>query len=162
MDSNDPIQENSEYRYGEILKKDKAYYVIMTPSCDFQMRSNGTRNVEVVVLFEAFLLKENGDYVNYYTKRTGKSKLLNLMHNKLPRYHYLPGTSFISDLVIDFQKKKLISYDDLQKQFERIAILDSPFAESLLSRHIAYYSRIGTPDLDIDYIINDLCGDIVK
>ncbi len=56
---------------------------------------------------------------------------------------------------MDFQNKLLIKYSDL-KSYKRIATLDSPFAESMLIRHISYYNRIGTPDLDANYILEHL------
>jgi hypothetical protein len=45
------------------------------------------------------------------------------------------------------QRKKL-------DEMDRIASIDSPFAEALLAEFTRYFGRVGTPDLDLDYIIN--------
>jgi hypothetical protein len=34
--------------------------------------------------------------------------------------------------------------------YERVASLDSPFAESLQAKMTRYLGRIGTPDIDVD------------
>lgn len=39
---------------------------------------------------------------------------------------------------------------------ERLASLDSPFAEALLARFARYFGRLGTPDLDLEVILNKL------
>ncbi len=48
-----------------------------------------------------------------------------------------------------------VSAEDLNN-FERIASLDNPFAEACLAKFARYYSRLGTPDLDIDMVYNRL------
>jgi hypothetical protein len=35
----------------------------------------------------------------------------------------------------------------------RICSLDNPFAEALSAQFIRYYSRLGTPDLDVNKVI---------
>jgi hypothetical protein len=35
----------------------------------------------------------------------------------------------------------------------RICSLDNPFAEALTAQFTRYYSRLGTPDLDVDKVI---------
>lgn len=146
-----------EYSYGEIVKKDDEYFVILTPTCDFQLR-DGKRNVEYVILNKAIeLSKHTSAYENYKSSKSASSQkeLTRLINNNSSRYHFLPKTLFIPNLLMDFQNKMLISYDDL-KGYSRLATLDSPFAESMLIRHISYYNRIGTPDIDIDYILDNL------
>ncbi|MBR9682177.1 MAG: hypothetical protein GOV02_00715 [Candidatus Aenigmarchaeota archaeon] len=41
-------------------------------------------------------------------------------------------------------------------QYNNVAKVDSPFVESVLSNFIRYYNRIGFPDIDSDYIIDNL------
>ena len=36
---------------------------------------------------------------------------------------------------------------------ERLASLDSPFAEALLARFARYFGRLGTPDLDLEVLV---------
>ena len=72
------------------------------------------------------------------------------------RYFFLPGTPFIDDRVIDFQDKLMVSYESLKTDFVRLAKLDNPYAQSMLSSFIRYYNRIGFPDIDVDYIVKRL------
>lgn len=159
-----PTNEALEYSSGEILEKDNEYFVIITPTCDFQERKGkgtGKRNAEHIVLNRTRKLVDFEEYQKYVDpklekdKEKLKSKLLPYINNDKPRFHFLPGTSFIPNIVMDFQDKILIDYNELSK-YNRLATLDSPFAESMLIRHISYYNRIGTPDLDINYIFNHL------
>ncbi len=39
---------------------------------------------------------------------------------------------------------------------ERLASLDSPFAEALLARFTRYFGRLGTPDLDVAVLLQRL------
>ena len=39
---------------------------------------------------------------------------------------------------------------------ERLASLDSPFAEALLARFTRYFGRLGTPDLDMTVLLQRL------
>ena len=39
---------------------------------------------------------------------------------------------------------------------ERLASLDSPFAEGLLARFTRYFGRLGTPDLDVTVLLQRL------
>lgn len=151
-----PTKEDLEYSFGEILEKDNQYYIIITPTCDFQERK-GKRNVEHIVLNKTIKLTDIDCYNNYVANqsKTSKESLEKYINNNNPRYHFLPKTSFIPNLVMDFQDKILIKYEDLKK-YKRLTTLDSPFTESMLIRHISYYNRIGTPDLDAEYILNHL------
>ena len=79
-----------------------------------------------------------------------------LNSGKSDRFFFLPGTPFMSNRVIDFQDKTTADYSSLKTDFERIAKLDSPFAQSMTSSFIRYYNRIGFPDIDTDYVINHL------
>ena len=49
----------------------------------------------------------------------------------------------------------MVKYDDL-KTYTRVAKLDSPYAESMVSSFIRYYNRIGYPDIDSELILKAL------
>jgi hypothetical protein len=65
------------------------------------------------------------------------------------RFMFLPGTNTFPDLVIDRQQLSTVA-ENQRDDFDRIASLDSPFAEKLGSLFARHYGRIGTPDLDIE------------
>lgn len=101
-------------------------------------------------------LKEKRDKLelNISNLKASFSQFLN--SGKSDRFFFLPGTPFMSNRVIDFQDKITVDYSSLKTDFERIAKLDSPFAQSMTSSFIRYYNRIGFPDIDTDYVINHL------
>lgn len=67
------------------------------------------------------------------------------------RYFFLPKTPFLPALLLDFQHKITVSYEELEKYTDVIATLDDPFSQSLQAGFSRYYNRIGFPDLDIEY-----------
>jgi DNA-binding NarL/FixJ family response regulator len=154
-----PIKEKDEYQAGEILFKDKTFYVILTPSCDFieDKENKRERKVGFVLLTRATSLKDTEYYKKFKKNpKDNKDGLLRLIESrKGDRFFFLPSTPFIENLVLDFQNKIIINYDEL-KSFSRIAKLDDPYAQSVLSSFIRYYNRIGFPDLDSEYIINNI------
>lgn len=75
---------------------------------------------------------------------------------KSDRYFFLPGTPFIKNSVIDFQNTDMVDYLTLNKDFKRIAKLDSPYVQAMMASFIRYYNRIGFPDIDSNYVISNL------
>lgn len=152
-----------EYECGEILQKDQEVFVILTPSCDFISGKNRSRKVSDVLLAKTKLLSETKEYEKYQSKKDGKDEkgnekgnLISLIESrKGDRYFFLPQTPFIENRIIDFQSKEMVKYDDL-KTYTRVAKLDSPYAESMVSSFIRYYNRIGYPDIDSELILKAL------
>lgn len=160
-----PTNSSNEYENGEIIrnKKNDNIYVILTPSCDFIERfKKGVsvgRSVDSVLLIKTNLLTDYEEFKDYQQNQNkeNKQKLGKLINSgKSDRHFFLPKAPFIENRVIDFQSNETISYDVLKKDFERIAKLDSPFAQSMTSSFIRYYNRIGFPDIDTEYVINHL------
>lgn len=75
---------------------------------------------------------------------------------KSDRYFFLPRTPFIDNRIVDFQRQEIVSFTSLQNDFERVAKLDNPFVQSMISSFIRYYDRIGFPDIDAEYVMNHL------
>ena len=69
------------------------------------------------------------------------------------RYHYVPAAWTVPDLIVDNQRVVSVPYDDLATHYEKVASLDSPFAEELVHRFARFIGRLGTPDLDLDAIV---------
>ena len=154
-----------EFENGEIVKKKgtEEIYVIVTPSCDFIERfKRGVsvgRNVEKILLIKATPLTNTPEYKKYKDNKNIEnknvlSKLIN--SSKSDRYYFLPGTPFITNMVLDFQQSITIEYSILNVEFERLTKLDNPFAQSMVASYIRYYNRVGFPDIDTEYIINNL------
>jgi CheY-like chemotaxis protein len=148
---------SEEYELGEILLKGGIYFTVLTPSCDFITEGKRPRKVGQILLAIATPLKETEPFKKYVgNNEKYKQTLADLIESrKGDRYFFLPGTPFIEHLVLDFQNKTMISYDDL-KDYERITKLDTPFAQSMSSSFVRYYNRIGFPDIDSEYVIKSL------
>lgn len=148
-----------EYNAAEILNIEGQYYVILTPSCDFIEADTRKRKAEKVLLAAAKSL-ENIDQFKKYLNGQGKTNTNDLLRviesRQSDRFFFLPETPFLShSLVIDFQDKDIVSYEELSK-FKRVARLDSPFAESMLSSFIRYYNRVGSPDIDSAFMLENI------
>lgn len=149
---------NGEYESCEILKNESEYFVLLTPSCDFIERGNKGRKAQKVLLAQAMPIELFGQFEAHKAKNNNesKNKLRDLLtNNHSDRYFFLPQTPFINNLVVDFQLQTTINYEEL-KNYNRIAKLDDPFGQSMISSFIRYYNRIGSPDIDVDYILERL------
>ena len=155
-----PTDTTTEYQTGEIIKNKETneIFVILTPSCDFIKRGTSERKVDHILLLKTILLTETKEYKRYNKDKDKYTESLKQFINssKGDRYFFLPQTPFIENRVIDFQNKEIVSYEQLCANFERIAKLDNPYAQSMAATHARYYNRIGCPDIDSEYIINGL------
>ena len=154
-----------EFENGEIVKRKgtEDVYVIVTPSCDFIERfKRGVsvgRNAEKILLINAIPLTNTFEYKNYKdNKNTENKNALNKLINssKSDRYYFLPGTPFITNMVLDFQQSITIEYSTLKNSYDRVAKLDNPFAQSVIASYIRYFNRIGFPDIDSEFVISQL------
>ena len=130
-------------------------FVILTPSCDFIKRGTSERKVDHILLLKTILLTETKEYKRYNKDKEKYTESLKQFINssKGDRHFFLPQTPFIENRVIDFQNKEIVSYEQLCANFERIAKLDNPYAQSMSATYTRYYNRIGFPDIDCDYIL---------
>lgn len=150
-------------RFGDIFKKNIDdginYFVALTPSCDHVQEK-----ADFVFLAKCKHLsstnagksaKESldaGEALSNNTKEQLK-KYIRDNSGQIDRYKYLPGTSFLPDLIIDLQDTMTVAPSALMPDadgYERVASLDSPFAESLQAKMARYFGRIGTPDIDVE------------
>lgn len=145
---------------GDLFKKESGeYIVVLTPSCDMVERDGKTK-AELVLVAHCTLLKDQREYGEWQNDaRKGKALEALLSNNRqvgqADRFHFLPGIFDIPDLLVDFQKLEAMPSNELNNH-NRIASLDSPFAESLATRFVRFYGRVGTPDLDLNIIIKNL------
>lgn len=146
-----------EYETGDVLKKEEAFFVLLTPSCDFVPRK-GKINANNTALAKATLLTDTDEYKSFKRNRNreNKNNLLNLIEDrKSDRYFFLPEIFVIPNSILDFQNIVVTSTDSLS-QYKKIAKLDDPYAQSMLANFIRYYNRVGHEDIDSDYIIQNL------
>jgi CheY-like chemotaxis protein len=137
------------------------YWALLTPSCDLVA---GREKAEWVLFARCVLLSEQAEYQKWHEGLPQlpdpiQEKLEALLRNNRQakgiqpdRFHFLPGALALPDLVVDFQQLTILPRSEIGN-LKRLASLDSPFAEALLSRFIRYFGRLGTPDLDVDLTV---------
>lgn len=158
-----PTDETTEYECGEILQKDDDVFVILTPSCDFIERfdkkgKNIGRKTEKVLLTKTIGITSTDEHIKYLNNKNkdNQKNLISLIEcRRGDRFFFLPKTPFIDNRIIDFQHQEIVDFNDL-KNYTRLAKLDSPYAEAMISSFIRYFDRIGFPDIDSDLIIAEI------
>ncbi len=159
----------SGLRTGDILKgpgQDESYWLILTPWCDLTQQGTKAVNAEFVTLVKLIPLTQFNEYTDWIEPPPSQGKetrfsLLVGTPTKKPekrqegRYHFLPGAVDLPALVIDFQQISSQPIGNLTN-YLRLATLDSPYNESVVSWYLRFVSRIGTPDLDTDKVIANL------
>lgn len=154
---------SNHFLFGDIFKKENSerpdFFVAITPSCDHAQGKS-----DFVLLAKCKYLVDTGPGANAKQSIATNAPISGTIADKLEkyirdnstpvdRYKYLPGTSFLPDLLIDLQDITTVAPASLNpeaEEYERIASLDSPFAESLQAKLVRYLGRIGTPDIDPD------------
>lgn len=68
------------------------------------------------------------------------------------RYCFLPGFLDIPDLYCDLLQLESIAYNELVNGFDRIAVLDGPYAEALQACIARLYGTVGVPVLNPDSV----------
>ena len=160
---------NSIYKMGDLLAKpgsveegvdEMKLYVVLTPSCDLVLRSEEMK-AEKVVLARCLPLDSFVEYREWKTTPNNKKKdSLRKLFDSRPkgqedRYFYFPAAWNMPNRIADLQNLESIPCAELDT-YEKIASLDSPFAEALSYRFNRYMGRVGMPDLDIDGILERL------
>lgn len=159
-------------RTGDIytrLDKQNCYWVVLSPTCDLV-----NKKISKVLLAACHLLEDQPEFKAYReavisgkgVSRKQKS-LEALLANNRSREHgardaffFLPSALTLPNLIVDFRELATCTAEDLDPEntraFQRVFSLDSPFAESLLSRYIQFSGRVGMPDLYFEGILKKM------
>jgi hypothetical protein len=159
---------------GDIIKKrsgDKddpnSYYVVLTPSCDLVDSEERGANVEKALVAQCAsienMLPEIGTSSSTRADRL-KEKLLPFLRRgfgsfclPLPELpHVLPA------MTAELKNLELIRLDrisnDTQKEYYRVASVDSPFREMIIWAYIQITGRPGLPERDFDTWAGEICS----
>ena len=152
-----PQPESAEANNGHA----STWYVVLTPACDLV---TGRRKADFFVLVECLPLGSEpelaawraaaaADPESSETKKAERA-LRRLMRNnpedkQKDRFIYLPAAWTIPDLLVDLQRTVHLPFHE-HTEYDRVATLDSPYAEALVATFGRYLGRLGTPDLDLD------------
>ena len=135
------------------------WHVILTPACDLEQKK-----VEFVLLGRANLLEMHPKHVAWVENNRSKSKwepLWRVLSGTQARFLYLPAYRDIPDLVVDLEQLRSVPAAGL-RAYARVASMDRPFGEALLTQHSHFRGRIGTPDLDEEFVrarLEEAAGD---
>ncbi|MBS1993008.1 MAG: hypothetical protein JSS83_20965 [Cyanobacteria bacterium SZAS LIN-3] len=156
-----PPISTKEYRLGDVLKhkNDKNdFRVVLTPHCQLTVQANELNPKADFVLTVKALDAPTvlSKWVTKPTKFEDPPDFDSLRRvikpepevgKPLGRYWFLPNFLDIPALYCDFLQVESVSMGDLNSNYDRIATLDTPFAESLQSCFAGFYSSVGTPNL---------------
>jgi len=138
------------------------YVVVLWPTCDMIEGPSRPAKVQSVQCAVSGLLDDADEMKKWKKDKDNKdcrSRVEELMRNRNDRgpgrHHYIPSLGKLPHLLVDFQRIELIPLHEL-RGMECIATLASPFAESMASRYLRYIGRLGTPDLDVAYVMSKL------
>lgn len=156
-----PPVSGAEIRLGQILqhKNEENYRVVLTPHCHLTVQPGkkkpGAEYVLVAGTVSAQkLLKDNPLQGGTNEKRLNdlrrKTQSPANLGKPEGRYWFLPRFLQMPDLYCDFSQIESLSFDTIDTEFERFAVLDTPFAEALQSCFTRFHSAVGLPRLEID------------
>lgn len=140
------------------------YLVVLWPSCDMVSGGGRLPKTNTVLCANASLLELFPETDKYKESPSGTAKrqLTELLKNNrdknfgtADRFHFLPGILDIPHLVVDFQQVERLTLDQT-RHLPCLGSLASPYAEHISSRFTRYLSRVGTPDPDLQLVIDSL------
>lgn len=158
-------------RLGEILrnKQDKTFCVVLTPHCHLVVQpSDVSPRADHVLIVKAFPAKDIITISHTDTEGnlkdpwpSGKKKKLDLLRRRVQspagelgkprdRYWFLPNFLDIPAMYCDLLQLESLRHQTLLEEYERVAVLDTPFAEALQSCFTRFYSAVGVPPLKIE------------
>ena len=156
------ISHNNEFRLGEVLrrkqpaeqelKQPEEFRVVLTPHCHLTVQPSDTAPradyILTVKAFDARKLLEKERPKNLKELRRLIQSPSNLGRPS-GRHWFLPGFLDIPDLYCDFLQMESVPYQSLSNadEYERIAVIDTPFAEAMQSCFTQFYSAVGLPGL---------------
>lgn len=156
---------SSSLRLGEIIKRkaDGEIRVILTPHCHMTIQpEDGHPRAEYVLTVKTVGAKEavekattpkspwSGDEVEKIDKLRRRTAMQAKLGRPSGRYCFLPGFLDLPDCFCDLLQLESISFQSATSDFDRIAVLDSPFAEALQSNFTRFYATVGLPTLNIE------------
>lgn len=159
-----PCISGNDFRLGDVIqhKSTGQFRVILTPHCQLAVQKGETcpradsiltvKTVSATDLLPNRVPKRSSwpaDDATDAVKDEWLRKKVNPVVEIRPegRYWFLPHYLKIPDLYCDFAQVESVIYDDLKSGFDRIATLDTPFAESMQSCFAGFYSAVGITNL---------------
>lgn len=144
------------------------FWVVLTNGCDLDLKDVKIKNTnppqfqkerkaDHILLAACVPLTAFSEYETWIGKPDEKSIRSLIGNNRAgeqpERWFFLPSGVEFPDMLIDFQHLRTVSAEELAAMTV-FANIDSPFVESLISKFIRFYARVGTPDLDAEMVLS--------
>lgn len=133
------------------------WWFVLTPSCDLEH----SEKLDRVLMAECRSAGDDPRVVDWIAQDSAskKAKVRDLVSHKTggqdDRWLFLPAAPTIPALVVDFQRLRSVPVEELGAM-RRVGSLTSPFAEAAVNRFGRYYGRIGTDDLDVSALMDQM------
>jgi len=161
-----PSLAHDYYSLGDIIKKkdNGDIRVILTPHCHLFKQSGVPKpRADYILTIKAFsassVLGEKITNAKGISNEKQKKKLETWSRSPAQterkpegRHWYLPKFLEIPHLFVDFLQVESIKYEDLEADFDCLATLAPPYAESLQACFSSYYGSVGIPKIDTSSI----------
>jgi CheY-like chemotaxis protein len=158
-----PPLNTQHFSLGEVIRKNTDHSdirVILTPHCYLTIQSNQTSpRAEYVITLKTVPVAtvlgakfENakslqGDDLHKKIRRWINPPSHEEVGKPEGRYWYLPNFLDIPHLYCDFLQVESIPYRQLEADYEELAVLSPPFAESLQACYGAFHGSVGVPNV---------------
>ena len=147
-----PLQ--GSMRLGTLVrrKSDQAFFVVLTPHCHLVSQGKDGEGRDKPPRADLILLSQcldARDVIGSF-KSVNKSGSLRIpATGGVPdgRICFLPGFAEIPDMFADLMRLSSVPYDSIGREFDSIAVLDSPFAEAIQSSLSRFYANVGHRNL---------------
>lgn len=144
---------------GDIFRFGDALWVVLTPQCDM-----ATQKVPNVILAKCVTgvdkWTDNLESLRAADSKKKRKEPLEFLRahvnqNVGPARHFLPPLPGENDpLFVHFSSMMAIPMDELNARLtERVTSISSPFLSNIVQRFGAYISRMGQPNIDVDYFL---------
>ena len=164
-----PSIAGDEYRLGEVVrsKADGSVRVVLTPHCHLTVQRGAAEpKAEFVLTVKALgagdalrlaHTRPDGEVEDPWPGKASRmaekvrrriNSPAELMGSPDGRYWFLPGFLDIPDLYCDLLQLESVPFASLRDDHDRLAVLDTPFAEALQSCFTRFYSSVGLPSLN--------------
>lgn len=146
-----------DLRLGTLLsKKNKEgaleYFIVLTPHCHMARQGEKPPRADTILLAECIpskALTSKG-----LRELEGKKTRIPASSVGTPdgRYCFLPEFCGVPDLYIDLMRLTSVALQVVESDYERMALVDSPFAEAVQSSMARFYANVGHRNL-IDHTV---------
>ena len=140
---------SDEFRLGEIIrsKHDRAIRIVMTPHCHLTIQQGAQKQrADHILTLKAFPAEQVLKETPWSGKEVDLRRITRIdaeLGKPRGRYCFLPGFLDIPDLYCDLLQMESLPFETITQDFEKLAVLDTPFAEALQSCFSRFYSAVG-------------------